>query len=203
MASSRPLPLRISAFPLASHRRVCSRLASSLLLSIHIIASPLASHHRISSRFASSLLLSLTPSRLLSIRIIAWHHRFSPRFAPSRLLSLEETGLSLLLSDTEEVGAGAVLGSSLRRRWHLHAPHCQHRVLDGPALGGKGSKGRNWLDCIRGKRRKGPDLPEGMVSVNHPGPGPHAHHPQPSALECRGDNLKGREDFVKKAKTRI
>jgi len=28
---------------------------------------------------------------------------------------------------------------------------CEDRVLDGPASGGKGSKGRNELDCIRGK----------------------------------------------------
>jgi len=28
---------------------------------------------------------------------------------------------------------------------------CEDRVLDGPALGEKGSKGRNQLDCIRGK----------------------------------------------------
>ena len=33
---------------------------------------------------------------------------------------------------------------------------CEDRVRDGPASGGKGFKGRNWLDCIRGKRRKGP-----------------------------------------------
>ena len=42
----------------------------------------------------------------------------------------------------------------------LHIPSpgceiCEDRVLEGPASGGKGSKGRNWLDCIRGKRRKG------------------------------------------------
>ena len=28
---------------------------------------------------------------------------------------------------------------------------CDDRVLYGPASGGKGSKGRNWLDCIRDK----------------------------------------------------
>ena len=28
---------------------------------------------------------------------------------------------------------------------------CEDRVQDGPASGGKGSKGRNYLDCIRGK----------------------------------------------------
>ena len=28
---------------------------------------------------------------------------------------------------------------------------CKDRVLDGPASGEEGSKGRNWLDCIRGK----------------------------------------------------
>ena len=28
---------------------------------------------------------------------------------------------------------------------------CEDRVLDGPASWEKGSKGRNWLDCIRGK----------------------------------------------------
>ena len=38
----------------------------------------------------------------------------------------------------------------------LHIPSpwceiCEDRVLEGPASGGKGSKGRNWLDCIRGK----------------------------------------------------
>ena len=34
--------------------------------------------------------------------------------------------------------------------------HCEGRVLDGPASGGKGSKGRNELDCIRGKGVRGP-----------------------------------------------
>ena len=33
---------------------------------------------------------------------------------------------------------------------------CEDRVLDGPASGGKGSKGGNWLDCIRGKDVSGP-----------------------------------------------
>ena len=28
---------------------------------------------------------------------------------------------------------------------------CEDRVLDGPASGGKGFKGRNWLDCMWGK----------------------------------------------------
>ena len=28
------------------------------------------------------------------------------------------------------------------------------RVLDGPTSDEKGSKGRNWLDCLRGRRRK-------------------------------------------------
>jgi hypothetical protein len=32
-----------------------------------------------------------------------------------------------------------------------HTPRCEDRVLDGPASGGKGSKGIIWLDCIRGK----------------------------------------------------
>ena len=36
--------------------------------------------------------------------------------------------------------------------------------MDGPASGEKGSKGRNWLGCIRGNRRKGPYLPEGILS---------------------------------------
>ena len=27
---------------------------------------------------------------------------------------------------------------------------CEDRELDGPALGEKGSKGENWLDCMRG-----------------------------------------------------
>jgi len=31
----------------------------------------------------------------------------------------------------------------------------QDRVLDGPASGGKGSNGRNYLDCIRGKGVRG------------------------------------------------
>jgi hypothetical protein len=43
---------------------------------------------------------------------------------------------------------------------------CEDRVRDGPASGEKGSKGRNYLDCIRGKRRKGTYLPEGTLSVN-------------------------------------
>jgi len=30
-------------------------------------------------------------------------------------------------------------------------PPCEDRVPDGPASGGKGSKGKNSLDCIRGK----------------------------------------------------
>jgi len=29
--------------------------------------------------------------------------------------------------------------------------NCEDWVLDGPASGEKGSKGRSWLDCIRGK----------------------------------------------------
>ena len=33
---------------------------------------------------------------------------------------------------------------------------CEDRVLDGPASGGKGSKGMNLLDGIRGRRRKDP-----------------------------------------------
>jgi len=32
----------------------------------------------------------------------------------------------------------------------------EDRVRDGPTSGRKGSKGRNYLDCIRGNRRKGP-----------------------------------------------
>ena len=34
---------------------------------------------------------------------------------------------------------------------HSPMPDCEDRVLDGPASGEKGSKGRNELDCIRGK----------------------------------------------------
>ena len=45
---------------------------------------------------------------------------------------------------------------------------------DGPASGGKGSKGRNYLDCIRGKRPLGsfPDLDEapGPVDLHRPPP---------------------------------
>ena len=44
---------------------------------------------------------------------------------------------------------------------------CEDWVLDGPASGGKGSKGRNQLDCIRGKRRKGSYPPGGTLSINH------------------------------------
>ena len=40
---------------------------------------------------------------------------------------------------------------------------CEDRVRDGPASGGKGSKGRNYLDCIRGN---GLHLPEEILSLN-------------------------------------
>ena len=36
---------------------------------------------------------------------------------------------------------------------------CEDRILDGPASGGKSSKGRNYLDCIWGKGvRRAPEL---------------------------------------------
>ena len=35
----------------------------------------------------------------------------------------------------------------------------EDRVLDGPASGEKGSKGRNELDCIRGPQRSGAQIP--------------------------------------------
>jgi hypothetical protein len=41
----------------------------------------------------------------------------------------------------------------------------EDRVLDSPTSGAKGSKGMNQLDCIRGKSRKGPDLPEEILAV--------------------------------------
>jgi len=39
-------------------------------------------------------------------------------------------------------------------------------------------KGMNELDCIRGKRRRGPYLPEGILSVNHYILEPRAARPQ-------------------------
>ena len=48
----------------------------------------------------------------------------------------------------------------------MHPPSSEDRVLDGPASGGKGSKGRNELDCIRGKGHEAPYLPDGTLSVN-------------------------------------
>ena len=45
----------------------------------------------------------------------------------------------------------------------LPPPHCEDRVRDGPASGKKGSKGRNYLDCIRGN---GLHLPEEILSLN-------------------------------------
>ena len=54
-------------------------------------------------------------------------------------------------------------------------PWCEDQVFDGPASGGKGSKGRNELDCIRGKRHKGLCLPAGVgggVASENSGPIP-------------------------------
>ena len=56
---------------------------------------------------------------------------------------------------------------SHRRGSITKAPVCEDRVLVGPASEEKGSKGRNELDCIRGKRRKGRTL---IRSRSGPGP---------------------------------
>ena len=50
----------------------------------------------------------------------------------------------------EEWGGRGGLGgvrSAAGRVW----AGCEDRVLDRPASGGRGSKDRNWLDCIRGR----------------------------------------------------
>ena len=54
--------------------------------------------------------------------------------------------------------------------------HVGDRVLDGPASGGKGSKGRNELDCTRGKSANAVVLPENAA--------PH------SRITCGQDHLR-------------
>ena len=43
--------------------------------------------------------------------------------------------------------------------------YCENRVLDGLASGEKGSKGRNKLDCIRGKGARDRGLEVVLVSL--------------------------------------
>ena len=52
--------------------------------------------------------------------------------------------------------------------------------------------GRNQLDCIRGKRRKGPYLPEGILSVYHHRLEPRAARPQTQCVR-KGALIKNRK----------
>jgi len=59
-----------------------------------------------------------------------------------------------LFADTGAKERGPELGPFLTKSGRMIPslrPRCEDRVLDGPASEEKGSKGRKWLDCIRGK----------------------------------------------------
>ena len=49
------------------------------------------------------------------------------------------------------LGGGALFLMSQVPLLCVWAAICKDQVLDGPASGGKGSNGRNKLDCMRGK----------------------------------------------------
>ena len=82
-----------------------------------------------------------------------------------RILAIAQPVTSLLF----RLRRCAVPAQPLHNRYLGADPHCEDRVRDGPASGEKGSKVRNWLDCIQGKRRTG---------LNHDRLGPRAARPQ-------------------------